>query len=242
MKHTIKITAVLLGMFLITQMIGLMVIYADPLKITAEVNGTTEEVTNPYLKWMDMPEPETQKDFNFAFGQLIFAFFIAISLLFFLMKFKIEIFLRVWFFVIVCIALFLTFIAIEKLVPFVIELKTAMIIAIALAVPLAYIKIFKHNLIVHNLTELLIYPGISAIFIPILNFYTVIILLILISIYDMWAVWHSGIMQKMAKYQIKKVKVFAGFFVPYMSKKVRAQVEKMKKSKSKKLKSKVYKS
>ena len=49
----------------------------------------------------------------------------------------------------------------------------------------------------------------------------------------MWAVWHSKIMIKMAKYQINKVKAFSGFFVPYISKKVRLQLQKMKASKSK---------
>jgi hypothetical protein len=55
----------------------------------------------------------------------------------------------------------------------------------------------------------------------------------------MWAVWHSGIMQKMAKYQINKVKAFSGFFVPYISKKVRLQLKKLKKSQLKKKKIKV---
>jgi presenilin-like A22 family membrane protease len=84
----------------------------------------------------------------------------------------------------------------------------------------------------------LIYPGIAAVFVPMLNIWTIIILLILISGYDMWAVWHSGIMQKMAKYQINKLKVFSGFFLPYASKKVKAKIKSMKKSelKSKKIK------
>ncbi len=41
----------------------------------------------------------------------------------------------------------------------------------------------------------------------------------------MWAVWHSGIMQKMAKYQMENLKVFSGFFVPYMSKATRKKVK-----------------
>ena len=76
-------------------------------------------------------------------------------------------------------------------------------------------------MIVHNLTELLVYPGIAVIFVslltqwsPIKNLILIIFLLILISIYDMWAVWHSGIMQKMAKYQIDTLEIFSGFFIP----------------------------
>jgi presenilin-like A22 family membrane protease len=56
-----------------------------------------------------------------------------------------------------------------------------------------------------------------------------IALLILISIYDLWAVWHSGIMQKMAKYQIDKLKIFAGFLIPEISKQVKMKFQKMKK-------------
>ena len=68
------------------------------------------------------------------------------------------------------------------------------------------------NLYIHNLTELLIYPGLAGVFVPLLSIWTMIFLLVLISVYDMWAVWHSGIMQKMAKYQINKLKIFSGFF------------------------------
>ena len=64
--------------------------------------------------------------------------------------------------------------------------------------------------------------------------------MIIISIYDIWAVWHSGIMQKMVKYQINELKIFSGFFVPYISKKLRIKLKKMRKSqKGKKLKTKI---
>jgi presenilin-like A22 family membrane protease len=88
-------------------------------------------------------------------------------------------------------------------------------------------------MLVHNITELAIYPGIAAIFVPILSIWAVVLLLILISIWDMYAVWHSGFMQRMAKYQIEKVRIFSGFFVPYLGKK---QEEMLKKTKPGKLK------
>ncbi len=235
MKHNLKITVILLVMFLLTQFIGLVVLTANPLKVTAEINGTTQEVSNPYLGWIDPPEPETKGEYAGIFSQIIIAFVIAIALLFLLMKFKIHVFLRIWFFAVVSIALFLSFLAFIKIIPwFTLSLKGALILAVILALPLAFIKIFKRNLLVHNFTELLIYPGIAVVFVPLLNIYTVIALLILISAYDMWAVWKSGIMQKMAKYQIKKIKVFSGFFVPYLTKKQKLSLKKLKASKSKK--------
>jgi presenilin-like A22 family membrane protease len=74
----------------------------------------------------------------------------------------------------------------------------------------------------------MIYPGIAAIFISMLNLTTTIILLILISVYDIWAVWHSGIMQKMAKFQMNSVGVFSGFFIPYATKAVKEKIKLLK--------------
>ena len=225
MKHNLKITAILLAMFVITQFIGLSVLHANPLKIDKEINGTIEEVSNPYLKWATPPEPETNREYVGFFSQLVTAFIIAIILLFILMKFQIATVLRFWFFAVVSIALFLAFIAVGKIMQFQFS-NTIALISIILAISLAFIKIYKKNILVHNFTELLIYPGIAVVFVPLLNLYTIIALLILISLYDMWAVWHSGFMQKMAKYQINKLKVFSGFFIPYISKKVKMSLQK----------------
>ncbi len=41
-------------------------------------------------------------------------------------------------------------------------------------------------------------------------------------------------MQKMAKYQIKEMKIFTGFFVPYLDKKIKQQIQKWKKTLSSK--------
>ena len=225
MKHSAKITILLLSMFIFTQIIGLVVIHADPLKIKVQVNGTIQEIPNPYL-----PSPQevnTQGNYwQLLYQQILPAFIIAVLLLFFLMKFRIETFLRLWFFMVVGIAIFITFIAFLKLIPIKIELPNALGIALAFAIPLAFTKVYLRNLLVHNFTEFLIYPGIASVFIPILNIYTIIVLLIFISIYDMWAVWKAKFMQKMAKYQIHQLKIFSGFFVPYLTDKMKAKLKK----------------
>src|SRR3990167_1376124 len=232
MKHNLKITAIILGMFLLTQFIGLIVLKADVFHVQQEVNGTIQNVSNPQLYWLQPPEPQSQSE-SFGFlGSLIIAFIIAIFLFFILSKFRIEFILKLWFFSVVFIALFISIYAFEKIMPFiVIAPSLALFIPIIIALPLAWFKIFGRNLYVHNSTELLVYPGIAAIFVPLLNLWTIILLLILISVYDIWAVWHSGIMQKMAKYQINKLNVFSGFFIPYVSKKVKMQMMKAKNSK-----------
>jgi presenilin-like A22 family membrane protease len=211
MKHNVKITAILLAMFVVTQLIGIYVVnYYAPV-----------ETTLPFGL-----EPPEQPEYGSMFWGIVLAFIIAISILFLMTKFKWKFILRAWFFVVIVLALSISLIAI---------LPTKIIlISLVIAVVLASLKVFQRNFLVHNFTELLIYPGIAAVFVPILNVWTVIALLVLISIYDAWAVWHSGIMQKMAKYQIDHLKIFSGFFIPYASKKVRQQIKKWKQTLSKK--------
>ena len=233
MKHNLKITSILLVMFLLTQFIGLYVVdHYSPVKV---VEGDIVNVSAPSLPFgLETPEVKKDSEFYIFLPSIILAFIIAMVLLFLLSKIKAEFILKLWFFVVVMIALGISLYAF--LPPF----KYITILILAIVLPLAFIKIYKRNFLVHNVTELFIYPGIAAIFVPILNMWTIIALLIIISIYDMWAVWHSGIMQKMAKYQINKLKVFSGFFVPYISKKLRMKLKKMRKSqKGKKLQKKI---
>ena len=220
MKHNLKITIILLSMFLITQLIGLFVIN----------HYSVQENELPY--GLGSETPQEPSEYNLIFVSIVFAFVLAIGILFFLIRFDLSFILRLWFFVVVVLALGITFNYFFK------NLQHAAILALVIALPLAFLKIYKQNYLVHNLTELLIYPGLAAVFVPILNFTTMIILLILISIYDAWAVWKSGIMQKMAKYQINNVKTFSGFFVPYLNKKQKEKLRKMRKSEKEKLRKK----
>ena len=169
-------------------------------------------------------KPATSSPQSSLFSILI-ALVFAIFLMFFFMKYHFESIIRIWFFIVVVIATSLTFNAIITKIPGVIY---ATLIALVLAVPLAYIKVFKRNILVHNFTELLIYPGIAAIFVPWFNIITISLLIILICVYDIYAVWHSGFMQRMASYQIKKIRVFGGFLIPYMGKKERLILSKIK--------------
>jgi len=235
-KHNVKITILLLFMFVLTQFIGLYVINSNVFHRTVEVNGVEEDVTNPILTAIEPPEIIQKSDFTTYLGSIIFAFILAIFILFLLTKFKVDIILKVWFFIVVALALFIT---INAFFPNYINSIYFVIIAVAASLAVSFMKIFKRSFIIHNITELLIYPGIASIFVPILNVWSVLVLLVIISAYDIWAVWHSGIMQKMAKYQINQLKVFSGFFIPYMSRKVRKQLRKIKKSKLKRKKIKV---
>jgi len=226
-------------MFLITQLIGLTVIHADIFHLQAEVNGTVQTVQNPQLAWIAPPEDVTP---GVSVSSIVIGFIIAIALIFILSKVKATLFLRLWFFTVVIIAIFLSIYAFEKLVPWVISPNLAIIIPLIIAVPLAVFKIFKRNMVIHNLSELLIYPGIASVFVaflyyapnPSLSIIAIVFILLALSAYDMYAVWHSGFMQKMAKFQINELKFFAGFFVPYMDKKQKKKVKALKQKYKKK--------
>jgi len=215
MKHTSKITTILITMFLVTQLIGIFV-------FTSYSDG----VDLPY--GMEPPEEIKEKPQGF---QIIAAFIIAITLFFLLTRLNAETFIRIWYFTVTILALGLT--------SYVIFLKLGLtfyteFLVLIIAIPLAYIKIFKRHIILHNFTELLIYPGIAAVFIPLLNIMWIIIILFLISLYDIWAVWHTEFMQKMAKYQIEKLRFFTGFFVPYADKKERLKIREIRQKYEKK--------
>jgi len=97
-------------------------------------------------------------------------------------------------------------------------------------------KVFWPNRYINYLTDLLIYPGISIIFIyaifiqnnPTINIISLFTILFLISIYDIWAVNKSKIMIKMAKYQIEKLNIFGGILVPIISKKDKLKIKHIK--------------
>ncbi len=228
MKHSFKIIAILLAMFLITQLIGLAVIHAYSPKVKQIKNEATGEITNitvynlPY--GTSPPEGITPQS---SLISIVISIAIAAIIMLTLIKFKIVGFLRLWFFVVVALAIGIT------INSAILNIQSSSLIALLIALPLAFMKVFKRNILLHNLTELLIYPGIAAIIVPLLSIWTTVILLILISIYDVYAVWHAGFMQKMARYQIKKLRFFSGFFIPYIRKEDRVLLKKMEKSKSK---------
>jgi len=228
MKHKFTIILILLGMFLITQFIGLYIVNSYSPVYNPETNQTTIQEL-PY--GLQPPEIEATP----SLISLIIAFVIAITLIMILSKYKWKFLLKAWFFIVVIIALGISFNAILKnIIPY------SSIVVLILALPLAFFKIYKPHVLIHNFTELLIYPGIAAVFVPILSPLTIIIFLILISLYDMWAVWHTGIMQKMAKFQMNELQIFGGFLVPYIPKKLKEKLKKLK-LKSKKIKGKKIK-
>jgi presenilin-like A22 family membrane protease len=229
MKHSVKITIILVAMFLAAQLVGIYVANAYlPETVEVIINETTGETRN--ISQYNLPygiEPPQETSPGVSVFAIMFALFFAVVIMFILMRFRAETFMRLWFLVVVALGIALALNAIFM------GFEYAALLALIIAVPLAILKIFHRNVIVHNITEVLIYPGIASVFIPLFNVWAVIILLILISIYDIYAVWHAGFMQKMAQYQIENLKIFSGFFVPYISKKDKLALQRAKASKKK---------
>ncbi len=78
-----------------------------------------------------------------------------------------------------------------------------------LALLVVLIRFYTHNLWINNFTELLMYSGVAVFLVPILNVPIMIIGLVLISFYDMYAVWKSKHMVKIAQFALDS-KYFPG--------------------------------
>jgi len=219
MKHTLKITIILVLLFFLSQIVGLAITnqYIDKEK-TAETGVTAWEEL-PY----EMERPPVEESSSFIY--ILIAVLLGTGLLMLLIRFKKVNLWKFWFFISVVVCLTIA------LKPF-IRQEIALVISIALAL----FKIVRPNIFVHNITEVFIYGGLAAIFVPIMNLFAVFMLLLIISMYDMYAVWKSKHMVELAKFQTSS-KVFAGLSIPYELpekeiKKKTSRVEKIEKIKT----------
>ena len=215
MKHNAKITIIIITLFFFAQLFGILIINSY---IDKEETIKTQNITYSTLP-LNLEPPEVEQEFSFIW--LTLGIIIATALVMLLLKFKKLGLWKLWFSMAVFLGLTIainSFLA-EK-------------IAIIFAIILTYFKVIKQNIIIHNLTELFIYGGIAVVFIPVLNLRSVIILLIIISLYDMYAVWKSKHMIKLAKMQSKSG-VFAGIAIPYKVKKGKLNIPLFKKTKTK---------
>jgi len=186
MKHTGWVVALLLLLFFLTQVIGLVV----------STHYLSEE-TLPFN--IERPQLEPSTSYVSIFFILLIATFIALLLL----RFQLFVLWRLWFLASVFLTLVIS-----------LSVFLSPYVALAFSAVFALWRIFKPNVIIHNLTELFIYGALAAIFVPLLNLFSMSILLVLISIYDYIAVRKTTHMIKLAKSQ-SKARVFAGLLIPY---------------------------
>ncbi len=202
MKHRLDITVLLMIIFLLAQFVGIFVLhqYIDPQKSLEA--GKTEFKELPIGERPQMEE-------NLSFLPILIVVLIGTVLMLFLIKFKLNWVWKIWFLLAIFLTLTVSFNAL-------ISLKFALFLALVLAIW----RIFWPNFWVQNATEVFMYGGLAAIFVPVFNLWSIVILLVLISFYDAYAVWKSKHMITLAKSQTES-KVFAGVLIPYSLKKVK---------------------
>lgn len=196
MKHSLKITLILLVFFLLSQVVGLVVVnqYIDK-----QQTAVTGEIVYKELPIGDRPPLEKETSFIPLFIMLL----VGTAVLLLLIKFHLVWAWKISFFIAVVVTLTVALGAFMQ-----------PLIAAGIAVALALIKLFRPQIILHNITEVFIYGGLAAIFVPVFSLWSIIILLVLISLYDMYAVWKSKHMITLATFQ-NEAKVFSGLAIPY---------------------------
>jgi len=209
MKHTWKITAILLMTFLLAQFMGILILYNY-----IDVEKSAEEGRTVFGELPIGERPPLEEKTSFL--PVIIAILVGTGLVLLLLKYNLIWLWKFWFFLAVVFALGIAFAAF---------LKPA--IAFVIALVAGAWKIFRPNVWVQNITELFIYGGLAAIFVPLFNLWSVSILLVLIAVYDAYAVWKSKHMITLAKSQTK-AKVFAGLLIPYKLGKVQVSAAKKK--------------
>ena len=199
MKHTLQITLILLVFFLCAQLVGLAVIYRYVDSAASQAAG---EVVFRELPVGERP-PLDEKT---SFVPVMAAILIGTVFILVLIRLSWMWIWKAWFLLAVTMALT---IAGAAFLP--------RWLAAILALLAACWKTFRPGFWVQNLTELFIYGGMAAIFVPVFNLWSISILLVLIMGYDMYAVWKSKHMVTLATSQAK-AKVFAGLLISYAQK------------------------
>ena len=211
MKHNLSVTAMLVLFFLLAQVVGLGLINYkfQVVKVGNETNIGYTEVSGS-----ELPEWQTGIVLLYVLGGVL----IGTLLVLLIIKLKKVKLWKLWFFIAVLIAI--TF-ALDVLIK-----NTTITFIIALI--LTYFKVYKPNVIIHNLTEVLMYVGIGLFIVGLLRTHILgaVIMLLIISLYDIYAVFKSKHMVKMAKFQTKS-KVFAGLLIPYTPKEQAAESVKL---------------
>jgi presenilin-like A22 family membrane protease len=195
MKYDVQIIITLITLFFLSQLVGLSILYNDA--HVQVVNGTTEVV---HSETVIGPRPEFQGPETFLW--VISSVFITTGLVLLIVRFQKINWMKLLFFS-------ATFLTVAIALGVFIDPTLAYVIALLLAI----IKVFKPNKYLHNIIEMLTYAGLVLILAPLFDITWIVALLIVISAYDIFAVWRSKHMIKMAKFQIKGG-IFTGLFIP----------------------------
>ncbi|MDD4353135.1 MAG: presenilin family intramembrane aspartyl protease [Candidatus Nanoarchaeia archaeon] len=180
MKHTKKITVLLVLIFLIHQLFGIFVI-----------SNIVTDLSTEY------------SDEQLSSEVIFFPFFLIFASLIFIILSRFKKIIKYWYILAMVLCGYITLSAL-------IEPYQAIILSILIIL----VKKLTDDDYFNNLSELIIYPSIAIILLPVINLLSAIILLILISVYDFLAVYFSKHMVLLAKTQIKNT-IFSGIKIRY---------------------------
>lgn len=203
MKHNLNATTILIAFFLLTQIFGLYLVNQD-IEVVQTINETII-IEHKETAIGERPELTSQGSFIY----IVTAISIGTLLLLLIIKYNKLLLWKIWFFLAI-------FLSISIALGVLLDVKLAYLLALILTI----LKIFKPNIITHNVSEILMYSGLAVLLTPLFHgeLFWIIALLILIAIYDAFAVWKSKHMIKIAKFQAK-TNLFAGLMIPYENKK-----------------------
>ncbi len=199
MKHTLRVTLLIVALFLAAQLVGLATVNKH-IEVSTEPDTGKVVVVHPDTVLGPPPEVENKSGSFLIIGLLVL---VGTALLLLIIRYRVYRVWKAWFIIAVWATMAVAF-----------GVYIDWIVAAALALGLALWKVYRPNVFIYNLTEVFVYTGIAILILPILNLFAAFGLLILISLYDMYAVWHSKHMVRMAQFQTQ-TKVFAGLLVPY---------------------------
>ncbi len=209
MKHNAKVLIIFISLFLLAQFLGLFLLSLNVKEIIKTEDGNSVIYENTSIG--ERPDVE-------GYDTLIYigiGVAIGTILLLVLARFNKMKLWKVWF----LIASWMTMsIAIGVLFK-----ESFFWAAWLIAAALAFIKIKWAHPVIHNITELLTYSGIAVLLSPILSIPVSIVLLLLISVYDAYAVWKSKHMIKMAEFT-KNSNLFPGLALTYTKDKIKSKI------------------
>jgi presenilin-like A22 family membrane protease len=188
-------------LYFVAVLIGVSVIptYID-LQTSAQT-GTTTINDESYV----VAPPVVQNE-SYSFLYIIGGLLIGTALLLLLLTFAKIWIIKLWMLLATVIALTVA------IYPFTREAVPSIIVPICISLILGLIAFFSRFTIANAIVQLFMYAGIAALFVPMLNLTAAIIMLIVVSLYDIYMVHGSKKMVYMAKAQLSQ-NMFAGLTV-----------------------------
>lgn len=196
MKHSITVSILIILLFFFSQVIGLFILSQD-----FNIIETPAGPVPVHPETAIGPRPDIKGAATLIY--ITSAIVIGTVILLLLIRFRQKKIWKLWFF----LAIWMTsMLALGVFFP--------PTIAALIGLFMTLWKMLWPNVIIHNVTEIFIYSGIAVMLVPLLDLKFAVLLLLLISLYDYYAVRKSRHMITMAKFQ-SGTQMFAGLSIPY---------------------------